>query len=281
LKGRVMMARLCYPSTAHLQGLDLVYPGGQTQRIRPSWFQNDCLYFLADLHQDPIPFALRDPVTGKSIEFHVRRLLDPARNIVVDEHELSLYFPEQSTFESTPLFLQRLPASTGMYSDEYVVGWREVPLRAPFILNLKPNKLGRPEHLVIVKKDARGRWTYLGSEKRPDGSIFAASTAFGSFCVMADSTPPQIQASNFGSGASIPASQESLVLTIKDDFSGIDHQRILATMDGKWLMFAYDAKTHTITHTFRQRPSAGFHELEVLAYDQANNLGAMRFSLQF
>jgi hypothetical protein len=228
-----------------------------------------------------LPYALRDPITGKQVDFNLRRIVDPQRSVIAEEGELSVYFPEGAAFEPTPLNIRRVPASAGMYSDVYEVGWREIPLRAPYVLSMKPNQPGRPEHMVIAKKDARGRWVFLAKEYDEKGYLHAAASAFGSFCVMADSAAPRIRPLNFNAGSQISGEQNTLVLEVLDDFSGVDAQKLIGTIDGKWVLFEYDAKSNSISHQLRPRPWPGVHELEIIAYDQANNLGSARFSIYF
>ena len=146
---------------------------------------------------------------------------------------------------------------------------------------MRPNKKGREQHMVIAKKNRSGNWSFLGRERNDDGSIYASSGFFGTFCVMADSTSPRISPTNISDGATVTSSQHSIRLKVTDNFAGIDSERIHCTLDDRWILFEYDAKTASITHRLRERPSPGKHKLHVMAYDNANNLAEKSFYLYF
>lgn len=277
----VYVAKVCHPSSAHLQGIDVVLPGEVRRRVLPAWFEGDCLYYLVDLREGELPEAIRDPYTGKTIPFYRHKRVLPQRSSTIEEGELRVYFPLNAVFDTLPVQVRQVQADPGMYSDIYEVGSTELPLRGAYSLSFRPKRVGRPEHLVVASRDALGRWAYLGNEWQADGSLSAATGSFGAFCVMADSVPPQLNPLNFADGTSIPPGQARLDLQIKDAFSGIDAQRLLGTLDGRWILFEYDAKSNTLSHPLRQRPSPGMHSLELFVYDRANNLQAATFSLYF
>ena len=281
MRGTTLVVRVNKPSTGHLQGVDAVYGDGVKRRLGPAWFERDVLYYLLDLNSAELPERIVDPITGKEVVLGLQRTIFPSQNAVIQMGEAEVYFPVQAVFDTLPLQVKRRPGNGDMYSDIYDVGTTEDPLRSAFVLNLKAERPGRPEHMVIAKLDAYGRWVYLGKEVQPNGRIYAASPLFGSFCVMADSLAPMVKAVNFESGGNVSGGQSSLDLEVWDDFSGINAQKLMGTMDGRWILFEYDAKRNLISHPLLERPEPGQHELEVLAYDNANNLRTARFLLYF
>jgi hypothetical protein len=56
---------------------------------------------------------------------------------------------------------------------------------------------------------------------------------------------------------------------IRDNFSGIKQFRGL--VDGKWVLFTYDAKSGMLRHTFDGRIGPGTHELNLEVVDQVGN----------
>jgi hypothetical protein len=96
---------------------------------------------------------------------------------------------------------------------------------------------------------------------------------------MADSIGPRIKQLNFENGSTIAGSQATLRLQVTDNFSGINSQKILCTIDGRWELFEFDAKTSTISHRLRSRPGGERHVLQVMVYDNAGNLSEAAFTL--
>lgn len=277
----VFVAKVCHPSSAHLQGIEVVLPGDVRRRVAPAWWEGDCLHYLIDLRRGELPEAIRDPYTGKTLPFYRHKRVLPHRATRIEEGELQVYFPAQAVFDTLPVQVRQVQRDPGMYSDIYEVGSTEQPLRGAFSLGFRPAQPGRPEHMVVASRDAYGRWSYIGNEWEKDGTLHAASGTFGAFCVMADSLPPSLSPMNFSDGANIPPGQARLDAQVKDGFSGIDAQRLLGTLDGRWILFEYDAKSNTISHPLRQRPAPGMHTLELFVYDRANNLQSATFSLYF
>ncbi|HHG86189.1 MAG TPA: M23 family metallopeptidase, partial [Bacteroidetes bacterium] len=277
----VYVVKVKNPSTAHLRGLDLHYADGETERVLPAYFKDKKLVFLVNLNKWKHPERIVDPVTGKQLDFHLRQTVLPEKNNIVEYGELQTYFPYTAVFDTLPLRIQRKTGNNNMYSDIYEIGSQEVPLLKAFVLNFEPKHSGNPQHLIIAKKSRAGTWRFLGNEIKEDGGIYASSSTFGTFCVMADSSSPRIKPLNFSDGSTIPGSQTSLRLKVTDNFSGIQNQKILCTLDGRWVLFSFDAKTSSIRHRFRTRPGPGQHRLEVMVYDNANNLAKKTFNLYF
>lgn len=277
----VYVCRVKNPSTAHLRGIDVVYNNGDSRRLRPLYLEEGQLTYLLDLEKWRLPQKIQDPITGKSIDFHYRETVLPDKNNIVEFGGLKCYFPYAAVFDSLPLHIRRFPGNRNMYSDIYEIGNREDPLFKSFVLNLYPEPGAREQHMVLATQNRSGRWKYLGKDINEDNSIYASSGSFGTFCIMADSTAPLIRPSNIKDGGTIGAGQKTLRIRITDNFSGIDSQRILGTLDDRWILFEFDAKTSSITHRLKERPGKGAHNLHLMVYDNANNLAEKSFKLYF
>lgn len=275
------ICRVTNPSTGHLRGIDLHYTNGSVERLKPAYLESNQLVFLTALDKWRLPKEIKDPITGKAIGFNLVETILPDKNNIVELGEVQLYFPYAAVFDSLPLHIRRSRGEAGMASDIYEIGRKSNPLFKSFVLNFRPNGKVNESHAVVAKKSRSGRWSFLGKELNEDGSIYASSGYFGTFCVMTDSISPTISAKGFSNGSTIPAGQSSLRLKIQDNFAGIDSGRILGTIDDRWVLFEYDAKTNTITHKLRERPRAGGHTLRMMVYDNANNLAEKAFTLYF
>lgn len=277
----VFICRLRNPSAAHVKGIDITYTNGNTERIKPAYLEDKDLVFVMALDKWRLPEVAKDPITGKSVRFDLVETVLPDKNNIVESGELQMYFPYSAVFDSLPLHVKRIPGRNNMYSDIYEVGNKMDPLFKSFVLNFRPDSRINPNHAVIATKSRSGSWRFLGKDMNEDGSIYASSGYFGSFCVMADSASPRITARGFSDGSTIPTGQKTLRLLIQDNFAGIDSDRIIGTLDDRWILFEFDAKSSTISHKLRTRPSSGKHELHLMVYDNANNLAEKTFTLYF
>lgn len=277
----VYIIRLANPSTAHLRGLDLKFADGAIEKLAPSYLDGSTLVFLLNLNKWRLPERIVDPITGKHLALYLRETVLPDKNNIVELDELQSYFPYTAVFDTLALHIRKYQGNTNMYSDIYEIGSNEIPLFKSFVLNFNPKKAGNPKHMIIAQQRSNGNWRYIGNEIKEDGGIYASSGTFGTFCVMGDSIPPRIKPTNFTDGGKISDRQSTLSLRLTDNFSGIQNQKILCTLDGSWLLFEFDAKTSKITHRFRSRPDRGRHRLEVMVYDNANNLAQQTFYLHF
>jgi hypothetical protein len=279
-KRNVFVARLTHPSEKHLAGLDLRTASSGVKRLAPAYLDGNDLVYLVDLATADLPQSLGDPAFGILQTFNYREMVMPDKDNVLEEGEMKLFFPSGSTFDSLRLNLEHRKGNSATWSDIYVVGSNEVPLFKSFVLSFEPSPSADFAHAVVAKKVGNG-WAYVGNEHGDDGSIHAACSDFGTYTVMADSAPPSIRPLNFKDGSTISASQGSLQLAISDGFSGINSQKILCTIDGRWELFEFDAKSGTITHKLRMRAGGEKHSVQVMVYDQANNLAQASFTVQY
>lgn len=275
----VGVLRLAKPVNSHLQGLAVTYKDGSTSTLKPAYMLDGELVFLLDLTTTPLPAAVTDPVTGQQVTYHLSKLIQPARDNTVEMDELQVFLPAGCVFDSMPLHLRRLPPSSNSLSASYEVGRIDQPTLMSFVLQFTPPPSAESSRLVVARKQGN-RWVYVGNEHKPDGTVAAATSDFGTFCLLPDTLSPRIKALNFKDGSAIPPTQKTLSLQVSDEFSGLNTQKILCTIDGTWQLFEFDAKGGTLTHTLRHRPGRT-HALQVFVYDQAGNLAQQTFSLTF
>lgn len=117
--------------------------------------------------------------------------------------------------------------------------------------NFKSNKKA-----ITVKSDSTG-WTGQVSE--------AAELYLG-----IDTTAPRIWLLNYNNQV---FSGTSIQVNITDDLSGI--KSYAGYIDGKWILFEYDAKNALLTHQF-DNIAAGEHELLLRVTDMKNNINETR-----
>lgn len=155
------------------------------------------------------------------------------------------------------------------YSQLYNLHNDKTPLHSAVSLAIEPSNF--PEELssklCFAKLNRRGRLQYAGG-KYSDGSVRGTTRDFGSYCVVADVTPPRVTPS-FSNGANL-SGFNSIYFDVSDDFSGVASYE--ATIDGEWIVF--DHQRNRITHRFASSPviyNGEAHKLVLKVKDSKGN----------
>lgn len=147
-------------------------------------------------------------------------------------------------YDDTYLVISEKEKNKKLFSKIYRIGETTVPVHNAYNLAIKPEKL--PQSLLpkalLVKVESNGNMTSAGGEYK-NGFVQSSVSSFGNFAVAVDTVPPVIKAHNL----STRGEKGKIVFRIKitDDLSGIGTYR--ATINKKWLLMEYDAKTGTLT----------------------------------
>lgn len=276
----VLMVTVQNPPSSYQQGLSYTNRYGDVRVLPPAYTRGSNLVFLLPLERHNYPRRITDEAGKLDIQLDLQEEISPYKNNLVELDELQLYFPHESVYQPLHLEVSQKPGSAQMFSDIFQVGNEQVPIFTPYLVSFVPNRPLDREHLVVAKRE-KGKWEYAGNTLGEDNNVYAAMREFGEFCLMSDTDLPTATPVNFAVGKGIPVSQTTLKIRIDDTFSGIDSDRIFGTIDGKWVLFAYDFKTKHITHELIDRPVAGEHVLELTLYDKARNLLKARYTLNF
>ena len=101
-----------------------------------------------------------------------------------------------------------------------------------------------------------------------DGFIKTKTRQFGNFCIIADTTNPEVKGVNIYPGKKFNT-QTSIKLTIKDNDSGIKSYR--GEIDGKWILMDYDYKRNLLRYDIDEKLTKGKHTFTLKVTDNVNN----------
>jgi len=171
---------------------------------------------------------------------------------------------------TVPRELKPKPASR-IYSFE--------PISVPFARKVKvgvsyADLPARVDDLALYALgDDRKSWVYLGRDVNTDAKSMTATVwSFGSYALVADTTPPAISAVVPGKSAQITELRPEITFTISDDLSGIGSDTdIEVLLDGEWLIPEYDPETLKGKTRPRDNLSLGQHKLEIIARDRVGH----------
>jgi len=107
-----------------------------------------------------------------------------------------------------------------------------------------------PPHLqnkvLLANVSRNGKLTALGGIFEKNW-VKAQLREFGNYCVVLDTIPPKIRALSIKNNNTLTDSKQ-IRFKIKDDFSDIAAYR--GTIDGKWVLFEFDAKNNLLSYVF-------------------------------
>ena len=264
----------------HLLSQGLIYDNefGHRRRWLPAYLADNEAVFLLPLDRYDYPRRIRDDSGLVAVEVPLVEEIHPDRNNLAELGELQAFFPYDAVFRPIHLTLSREPGEPGMLSDIYHIGQPSEPVFRDYVVSLTPNT-PRPG-MMVAYWDGQ-EWDFAGAEQGPDGSVRASVNDFGAFCLMADSTAPELRAINFGPGGYIgPSSQ--LILRLRDEFSGIDYESIDGYLGEQWICFEYDWKrARIVAEMSRYEIPAGKQPLRVQVRDGAGNVAEVAYELRF
>lgn len=157
------------------------------------------------------------------------------------------------------------PGHDNAYSEIHHLGDIKIPLHKSCEVAIKTEDI--PDELkekVCLYSTSRGYQpsTYV------DGWVKANTKVLGGFYVTADVKPPVITPLNIFEGANL-SRKKVISFKITDNMSGI--QGFRGTINGKWVLFQYDAKKSLLYHEFDKEYPPGKHILQLKVWDRKNN----------
>lgn len=203
--------------------------------------------------------------------------LTPNQEFIYKKNDIQLTFPQKSVYRPIPLSIRRYPQTVGLHTAIYQIGHRNIPLDTRYEIRFKlPQPLPTKPVIAYLNGD---KWVYLGGKIEKDSFMVAKCRVFGTFAVLSDTISPEIQAINFNNKDI--CKEKVLKIHISDDFSGIYYRSIRGSIDKKWVLWEYDAKTGTLSHTLDRHLSAGKHEIRLEVSDNVGNKSVFFIFSQF
>ena len=143
------------------------------------------------------------------------------------------------------------------------------PVHNAFSLSIKADKVrpGLENKTTVVRWDPDKNKLIAEVSTYENGWITANPMYLGYFALMTDTVRPAITAVDFAPSLK---GKSSFSFKISDGLSGVD--QIIPTIDGKWALMEYDAKSARLTYYFHnQFIQPGNHSFELRIVDAVGN----------
>lgn len=187
---------------------------------------------------------------------------------VYETENIQVMIPEKGIYDSIYFThsVRAKTASTG-FSPIHDLQTYQVPVHNQFTVRIKTdNTIPYPlRDRMLIRKITKSE-TDVRKAKWELGWYAATFREFGSFQLISDDVPPQINIQGVTDGANMSRASR-IIVTATDNNEAVRNFR--AELDGKWLMFSQ--KSRTFTYKFDEHCSPGNHILKISVDDEAGN----------
>ncbi len=210
----------------------------------------------------PEPPARKGNCADAKQAYHNKDFTYQSETLVVDIPASALYYDEV-------LCIGQGVENPKFASPVFAIHYTHTALQKNFEVHIKTNPLPAQyeSKALLVYIDDIGRVESEGG-KYEGGFVRGRANRFGNFAVAIDTVAPTVRAAGSDKSDKIKV-KDKLVIHIADNLSGIDTYR--ATLDDKWLLMEYDAKTGRLIADLSDHPAENSNQLKVTVTDQTGN----------
>lgn len=236
---------------------------------------HEVIYILKDAfgNKSTLSFRVKSnpPLSGGRMQ--VKRLIGTLLACGETNHfsaeGITFDLPADALYEDLDFICSTSAAVHGSYSPVYHLQNDLVPIHSACTLAIKAD--GVPKSLItkslIVKVDPNGHFSGKTS-KVDNGSITTQIREFGNYAIAVDTIPPVIRPVNVAQNKNVNK-QQTLCFKISDNLSGIKSYR--GTLNGKWILMDFDAKSSLLVYAFDDRIRPGKNSLRLVVRDAVGN----------
>jgi hypothetical protein len=196
--------------------------------------------------------------------------LETGRSHLIRLDSVILFIPDSSLYQNSYLHIQAGDTVESPLASRQVFIHNNNVFKNPVDLFIKPAQL--PDSLLkkacIVSCGEKDLISYGGDPF--EGYLTTKIRHYGDFAVFLDTVPPTITPILF----SETWNQEMIRFKLSDNLETAGNARGIrydGYINGKWVLFEYDAKTRTITHYFDKNTGSGEHLLRLEVLDDRDN----------
>lgn len=186
-----------------------------------------------------------------------------------EDANIEFTIPPKALYEDLDFQYYATAPVNGSYARVHHLQDEETPLHLRCTVSIRAETLPvlLEAKALLVKVEKEGKFVSQGG-KFSDGFVTGTIREFGEYTISVDTVSPKIKPVNIYHNKNV-VKQRTIVVTITDDFSGIDNYR--ATLNGRWILMDYDAKQDKLEYTFDDRIKAGSNKFQLVVTDGVGN----------
>lgn len=265
-----------YPTLINNGAIRVAEAAQHTIRITAT---DDCLNSSTlefDIVGKPQEEIFRSEIRATAATAHYNRPF--ATNI---EDYFKAEIPAGALYESTDIEAAKvdieITAKDGVVvlSDAYRIGDKSIPLHKSMTISLQEFVESSLEsHTTLATVNDNGTISYAGG-KYHQGQVRLSTRSFGTYSIVADTTPPSITP-QFTNSADCSA-RKNISFLLKDNFSGIASYTI--TIDGKWAAIDFSRGKASINLDDEGVTGSVKHAIELTVTDSCGNRSVWQGSI--
>ena len=197
-----------------------------------------------------------------------------------EAQDVQVDFPSNALYDSIYFDFRTLPRIKASYSKVFQIHNRFTPIHSFVSLKIQPDTAINPNLMakLTIAEVSEKPYTYIKSEWT-DGVFAAKIRRFGTYCIVADTIPPEIIPIGISNGKKVTP-EVQLRFKITDDFSGISTYAL--TINDTWVLASYDAKSDMLIYKIDAvHFKHGSNSLELKVTDRMKNLRIYKINLTF
>lgn len=209
-----------------------------------------------------------DSLAKKDVVQSVAPKFEPNKRNVLEREDFKILLTEGCLYDTVPAaYYRNTPSAYNAVTATYIVNDASYPLHEDVTVSIKPYKTIPEEWKDKLIMQRTGKGSTIRKVQLQNGWLTASFGDFGSFQVLADVIPPQIN--ELGKGDTINLSAASrIVFTPTDNFGIVKNFRV--ELDSQWVRFTND-KSRNWIYKFDERCPYGVHQLTATATDLVGN----------
>jgi hypothetical protein len=219
--------------------------------------------YLFDLRKQ-IPDSVN--VCGQTLIPNIKASVPAGTEYKYYSNHFDVQFPRNALFDT--LYFNAFHQFTKDSADVFTIGNPLVPLNRSINISLRPSSTYSTDKNVGVYRIVGRGFSYEGG-KWVNGNMNFTTREFGRFMILRDTVPPSIRF--------IYANGQAVRFKIQDDRSGIATYE--ATVNGKWLLLNYDAKSDAIQSERQSKEDILKGDLVLTVTDNAGNKKVFNYKI--
>ncbi len=190
----------------------------------------------------------------------------------ISKADFSAQFKAETFYSNHTLEYEKKPSNNLFFSEIHKLHRSSTPVHKHFDLSIKATGLpdSLQEKAIIVSINEKNSKSYSMGGEFKDGWVKTRIRSLGTFAVSVDTIAPTIRSLSIRNKKNL-IEKNRIRFKIKDDLSGISKYR--GEIDGKWVLFEYDAKNALIEYKFdpERIDFQKNHKLELTVTDAKGN----------
>ncbi|MFN5544992.1 MAG: M23 family metallopeptidase [Bacteroidota bacterium] len=208
---------------------------------------------------------------------NVSSIIYPRRSQNFSAPGFKAEFMPSSLYDTLYLQYSKQPMHAGLLSDIHVLPHESVPLHKGIAIAIQADSI--PERLKT--KLSIGTYNKSGIVRSAGGGfengwVSCKTNQFGSFFIIADTVSPSIKPINIIAGSI--ADSASIKIKVEDMLSGICCYKGL--INGRWVLFEYDAKNDLLEYFFDEHTPEAKLDLDLTVWDKKGNSSTYKTSIK-